>query len=133
MITVAQGIDAPIKFTFPQTIWGNHDKKSLIGLGDIIVPGIFIAQTLIFSQEYVKRGNFYFMVSMIAYMLSLINTVSVMLIFKHGQPALLFIVPWLLISFLIAVCYKGDLYAAWKFNTSSLQMGMKQTFKRSTC
>lgn len=116
MVTVAKGINAPIKFTFPQTIWGDHEKQSLIGLGDIIVPGIFIAQTLIFSQDCVKRGNFYFKVSMIAYMISLINTVTVMLIFKHGQPALLFIVPWLLFSFIIAACYKGDLYSAWKFD-----------------
>lgn len=117
MLTVATGIDGPIKFVFPQTLIGNHDRKSLLGLGDVIVPGFFIVQTLVFSRDAVKRGNLYFNVALVAYFLSLINTMVVMLVFKHGQPALLFIVPWLLISFTVTVLWNGDFRAAWSFDT----------------
>jgi minor histocompatibility antigen H13 len=109
MVSVATGIDGPIKILFPQTIFGSHDKKSLLGLGDIVIPGFFIAQTLVFSSLYVKRGTFYFRVAMWAYFLSLVNTMGVMLIFQHAQPALLYIVPWLLMSTLLAAAVKGDL------------------------
>ncbi|KPA80435.1 putative Signal peptide peptidase [Leptomonas pyrrhocoris] len=116
MLTVATGIDGPIKILFPQTIFGDHQQKSLLGLGDIIVPGFFICQTLVFSKDFVKRGNLYFATAMVAYTLSLFNTMAVMLIFQHGQPALLFIVPWLLISFCAVAIYQGDVRAAWNFD-----------------
>jgi minor histocompatibility antigen H13 len=116
MLTVATGIDGPIKILFPQTIFGDHKQKSLLGLGDVIVPGFFICQTLVFSRDYVKRGSLYFTTAMIAYTLSLINTMVVMIVFQHGQPALLFIVPWLLISFCAIAIYHGDVHAAWSFD-----------------
>lgn len=120
MLTVATGIDGPIKMLFPQNIFGDHKQKSLLGLGDIIVPGFFICQTLVFSKDYVKRGYLYFTTAMVAYTLSLVNTMAVMLIFRHGQPALLFIVPWLLISFCSVAIYQGDVRAAWEFDILSV-------------
>ncbi|KAH9599215.1 Peptidase A22B [Trypanosoma melophagium] len=120
MLTVASGIDGPIKLVFPRTVFENQEAKSLLGLGDLVIPGFFIAQVLVFSTEYVKRGNFYFYVSLIAYTLSLVNTMGVMIIFEHGQPALLFIVPWLLITFMVATMIRGDFRAVWKYSTGEL-------------
>ncbi|TPP50812.1 Signal peptide peptidase family protein [Leishmania donovani] len=120
MLMVATGIDGPIKLVFPQTIFGDCSKKSLLGLGDIIVPGLFICQTLVFSKDYVRRGSLYFATSMVAYTLSLVNTMAVMLIFQHGQPALLFIVPWLLVTFSAVAVYNGDVKAAWSFDILSV-------------
>ncbi|KAG5497288.1 hypothetical protein JIQ42_03772 [Leishmania sp. Namibia] len=120
MLIVATGIDGPIKLVFPQTIFGDHSKKSLLGLGDVIVPGFFICQTRVFSKDYVKRGSVYFVTSMIAYALSLANTMAVMMIFQHGQPALLFIVPWLLVTFSAVAVYNGDVKAAWNFDILSV-------------
>merc|ERR1712066_850439 len=44
MVTVAKGVEAPIKLMFPRSLNGcgslNH---SMLGLGDIVVPGIFLA------------------------------------------------------------------------------------------
>ena len=41
MLTVAKGINAPIKLLFPKD-YSNPDKPqfSLLGLGDIVIPGI---------------------------------------------------------------------------------------------
>ncbi|KAG5490461.1 hypothetical protein JKF63_00581 [Porcisia hertigi] len=120
MLIVATGIEGPMKIVFPQTIFGDWSKKSLLGLGDIIVPGLFICQTLVFSKDYVKRGSVYFVTAIIAYTLSLVNTMVVMMIFQHGQPALLFIVPWLLVTFSALVVYNGDIKAAWNFDILSV-------------
>ena len=46
MLTVAKSIDAPIKILFP-TDWSHEPPKfSLLGLGDIVIPGIFMAMCL---------------------------------------------------------------------------------------
>lgn len=46
MLTVAKSIDAPIKLLFP-TDWTQEPPKfALLGLGDIVLPGVFIAMCL---------------------------------------------------------------------------------------
>lgn len=118
MVSVATNVKGPIMLLFPQTILGDHTKKSLLGLGDIIVPGIFIAQTLLFSQKCVKRGNLYFNVALVAYVSSLVLTMTMLQIYKHGQPALLYIVPSLLLSFLGTLVIMGDVRAALNFDSA---------------
>lgn len=49
MLTVAKGIDAPIKLIFPKDYSGEEPKYSLLGLGDIIIPGIFVSLCLRFD------------------------------------------------------------------------------------
>ena len=49
MLTVAKGIDAPIKLIFPKDYSGEENKFSLLGLGDIIIPGIFVSLCLRFD------------------------------------------------------------------------------------
>jgi len=49
MVTVAKSFDAPIKLLFPQCtlLWGGEElRPSMLGLGDIVIPGIFIALLL---------------------------------------------------------------------------------------
>lgn len=121
MVTVAVSVDGPIKLLFPQTIFGDHEKKSLLGLGDIVIPGFFIAQTYIFSTLVSKgRNSFYFTVAMVAYFCSLVNTMVVMVVFKHAQPALLYIVPWLLVSTFLAGLAKGELGTMYRFSVEAL-------------
>ena len=50
MLTVAKGIDAPIKLLFPKVAKAEGDSKfSLLGLGDIVIPGIFVSLCLRFD------------------------------------------------------------------------------------
>lgn len=46
MVTVAKNIDAPIKLLFPLDLLATPDKFSMLGLGDIVIPGIFVALCL---------------------------------------------------------------------------------------
>lgn len=46
MVTVAKNLDAPIKLILP-----SKGKPSMIGLGDIVLPGILVAWSLKFDID----------------------------------------------------------------------------------
>ena len=53
MITVAKNLDGPIKLILP-----NGDKKSILGLGDIVIPGILAAWALKYDiDKALERFN----------------------------------------------------------------------------
>ncbi|KAH6697505.1 signal peptide peptidase family protein [Plectosphaerella plurivora] len=176
MITVATKIDAPIKLTFE-----GAGRASMLGLGDIVIPGMVMALALrfdlwryyenkttyvptelttdldsgattteichiakkkpymdvtgrsgdrfwlsswmgIFSKpkddcpEVIRASGFsktYFYASMIGYTLGMIVTLIVLIIFKHGQPALLYLVPGVLGSLWITGFVRGELKDMW--------------------
>jgi len=109
MVTVAKSFDGPIKLFFPQP---SGDSPSMLGLGDIVIPGIFIALLLRFDAKNLKAKtntseqanskdsteHVYFWTVMFAYFLGLTTTVLVMNYFKAAQPALLYLVPACLFS-----------------------------------
>lgn len=112
MVSVAKSFDAPIKLIFPQDLIENGfnaEKYALLGLGDIVIPGIFIALLLRFDMTTKGKSRLYFYTSFFAYILGLGTTIFVMHVFKHAQPALLYIVPSCLIIPLGVALVKGDL------------------------
>ena len=52
MVTVAKSFDAPIKLLFPQT---SDERPSMLGLGDIVIPGIFIALLLRYDYFHYQQ------------------------------------------------------------------------------
>lgn len=71
MVAVAKGVDIPIKLWMPHlTVDFPTTACSLLGLGDIIIPGIFIGFMTRFGIE-VKRTRTYYHAAMIAYTLAL--------------------------------------------------------------
>merc|ERR1712127_204360 len=114
MVTVAKSFDAPIKLIFPQDLIEHGllgaEKYALLGLGDIVIPGIFIALMLRFDFSLNRNGSkLYFNTTFFAYILALATTIFVMHVFKHAQPALLYIVPMCLVAPLFVALVKGDL------------------------
>ncbi|KID60330.1 intramembrane protease, partial [Metarhizium hybridum] len=174
MITVATTLEVPIKLTFEVA-----SRKSILGLGDIVIPGMVIAWALRLdlwlhyvrkikyeptdltivtkddsSGEIVRhsetkhkevkahyvdvknkwgeglwtRENFflstpselpvelagarfpktYFYASMVGYTLGMAVTLTMLLVFKHGQPALLYLVPGVLGSMVITALARGE-------------------------
>ena len=49
MLTVAKNIDAPIKLQFPRDLSQTPKQYSILGLGDIVIPGIFMSMCLRFD------------------------------------------------------------------------------------
>ncbi|CAM9356896.1 unnamed protein product [Chrysoparadoxa australica] len=123
MVAVAKGIDAPIKLLFPRVfadLLADPPIKaeySMLGLGDIVIPGIFIALLLRYDAEragaepkHAEQAVFskpFFLTTCVSYVLGLGATVGVMYYFNAAQPALLYLVPaCLLSSLLLALCRK---------------------------
>uniref|UniRef100_A0ACD5V781 Uncharacterized protein n=1 Tax=Avena sativa TaxID=4498 RepID=A0ACD5V781_AVESA len=90
MVTVAKSFDAPIKLLFPTADAAR--PFSMLGLGDIVIPGIFVALALRFD---VSRGikKRYFNSAFLGYFAGMTATIVVMNWFQAAQPALLYIVP----------------------------------------
>lgn len=114
MVSVAKKFDAPIKILFPQDFlisgfWGKH--FAMLGLGDIVIPGIYIAFLLRFDHSLKRNKNTYFWSCFLAYIFGLALTIAVMSYFKHAQPALLYLVPCCILIPLIVAIFKGDFKA----------------------
>ncbi|PSR95420.1 Signal peptide peptidase [Actinidia chinensis var. chinensis] len=100
MVSVAKSFDAPIKLLFPTADAAR--PFSMLGLGDIVIPGIFVALALRFDVSRGKESQ-YFKSAFLGYTLGLVLTIIVMNWFQAAQPALLYIVPSV-IGFLAAHC-----------------------------
>lgn len=118
MVTVAKSFEAPIKLVFPQDLLVNGLDASnfaMLGLGDIVVPGIFIALLLRFDKSLQRNSEFYFRATFTAYIVGLLATILVMHMFKHAQPALLYLVPACLGTPLALALLKGDINALFNY------------------
>lgn len=119
MVTVAKGLDAPIKLMFPMDILEKGLAASnfgMLGLGDIVVPGLFIALLCRFDfNHHPLKSRMYFYTGFVAYILGLLTTIGIMHFFKAAQPALLYLVPSCLgLPFLLALV-RGDIPALLKY------------------
>ncbi|KAL5792383.1 hypothetical protein ACOSP7_000977 [Xanthoceras sorbifolium] len=119
MIVVARGDRSgedgiPMLLKIPRMFdpWGGY---SVIGFGDIILPGLLVAFSLRYdwlSKRNLRSG--YFLWAMSAYGLGLLITyVALNLMDGHGQPALLYIVPFTLGTFLTLGKQRGELKTLW--------------------
>ncbi|KAK2984543.1 hypothetical protein RJ640_018921 [Escallonia rubra] len=119
MIVVARGDRSgedgiPMLLKIPRMFdpWGGY---SIIGFGDILLPGLLIAFSL--RYDWLAKKNLragYFLWAMLAYGLGLLITyVALNLMDGHGQPALLYIVPFTLGTFLSLGKKRGDLKILW--------------------
>lgn len=179
MVTVATTLDVPIKLTFKAAA-----HKSILGLGDIVLPGMLIGWTLRFDLwlHYLRKIKYestdlkviakdevtgavvtksetkhrevkmpyvdvtgrwgdwfwsggltsfgrplpmdlaatqfsktYFYASLVGYCIGMLVTLAMLLIYKRGQPALLYLVPGVLGSILITALARGEIMELWKY------------------
>ncbi|XP_068620147.1 minor histocompatibility antigen H13 [Battus philenor] len=118
MVTVAKSFEAPIKLVFPQDLLVNGLSASnfaMLGLGDIVVPGIFIALLLRFDKSLQRGSELYFRATFLAYVAGLLATILVMHVWRHAQPALLYLVPACLATPLTLALLKGDINALFNY------------------
>jgi len=122
MVTVAKNFDAPIKMLFPRNIFtwiksGLLTTKglefSMLGLGDIAIPGVYVALCARFDHYLAVKKNGgkpikkfpmpYFTSCYISYILGLITTMGVMHVFNHAQVCLLLL--YILYIYTIYILY----------------------------
>ncbi|KAH8597799.1 signal peptide peptidase-domain-containing protein [Bisporella sp. PMI_857] len=168
MITVATAIDGPIKLVFP-----GPGRGSMLGLGDIVLPGIMMALALRFDlylhylrlqtrsaspsesaeakkAPYIEatgawgsllRGPLpgsldastfkktYFHASLIGYTIGMLTTLIVLHKFNHAQPALLYLVPGVLVSLWGTALVKGEASEMWQYTEDG---SLADPFKEAT-
>lgn len=101
MISVAKNLDLPIKIVYT---WGKG-KASMIGLGDIVVPGLYLSVAREFSHK--KKTPWVWRVGFLSYIISLVVTFLVVFFFKAGQPALLYICPMIVAGTMLGAAMYG--------------------------
>ncbi|KAF5873290.1 putative signal peptide protein [Botrytis fragariae] len=181
MVTVATTLDVPIKLVFPA---GESGRGSMLGLGDIVLPGILVALALRFDLYlhylYLQKPNSstvspattskkaltkvsttpipssqkpayrpatglwgerfwtasfsplsssslktgvegtrfpkpYFKAALAGYIIGMLVTLFVMNVWKHAQPALLYLVPGVVFSLWGTAAVRGELRVMWEF------------------
>ncbi|KAI1077563.1 signal peptide peptidase-domain-containing protein [Whalleya microplaca] len=178
MVTVATKLNVPIKLVFE-----GPTKASMLGLGDIVLPGIFIAlclrfdhylyyyrqrklipvelktedkssgqlitdnetQRMVIRPDYVNpQGQWgdrfwstrlvkifspdatpalrasafpktYFHAAMAGYFIAMMTTLAMLLVFRHAQPALLYLVPGVVTATWLTGAVRGELREMWAY------------------
>jgi len=130
MVKVATNLDAPIKLLWPKSmIFSTSNGFTMLGLGDVVVPGIFIALALRYdhrraSESGVSSATYskpYFWAALVAYFVGLCSTITVMHVFRAAQPALLYLSPACMLSFVLTASIRGELKAAWNWTDGPVQ------------
>lgn len=131
MVTVAKSLDGPIKILFPRSLVPDATtgklEMSLLGLGDIVIPGFFLALLLRFDAHNANVDYFptnvhasfskpYFHSALVGYVLGLATTLYVMIVFEAAQPALLYLVPACLGSSLLCAAVRGEMKALFDYS-----------------
>ncbi|XP_063119797.1 signal peptide peptidase-like 2B isoform X6 [Rattus norvegicus] len=85
---------------------------SLLGFGDILVPGLLVAYCHRFDIQ-VQSSRIYFVACTIAYGLGLLVTFVALVLMRHGQPALLYLVPCTLLTSCTVALWRREMGAFW--------------------
>jgi minor histocompatibility antigen H13 len=136
MVTVAKSFDGPIKLLFPRKLPSLDSKGefSLLGLGDIVIPGLFVALLLRFDLsrtpnlpdplkniDQILFDKTYFHTNILAYAAGLVATVGVMFYFSAAQPALLYLVPACLGASILTAILRGEVSKLFEYNEEKLK------------
>ncbi|XP_030651771.1 signal peptide peptidase-like 2B isoform X1 [Nomascus leucogenys] len=85
---------------------------SLLGFGDILVPGLLVAYCHRFDIQ-VQSSRVYFVACTIAYGVGLLVTFVALALMQRGQPALLYLVPCTLVTSCAVALWRRELGVFW--------------------
>ncbi|KAG7698500.1 hypothetical protein KL951_001764 [Ogataea haglerorum] len=151
MVNVATKIDIPVKMLVPSKLSSkdNEIQMSILGLGDMIVPGSFVSLCLRYDlfryhelhpgTEFHHLQKFdkpYFYSALAGYTIGLVSTVTVLHVFNRAQPALLYLCPCIILSTVSTALYRGELKSFWEYNeeekTATVQQPIEFTCSQET-
>ena len=147
MVTVSTNLEVPAKLVLPSGVSKEYPTGftySLIGLGDIVLPGLFATLCHRFDTwkwhadhrdtefhllntipKYIL-GSPYFVTSLMSYVAALLLCTAILVVFKAPQPALLYIVPFMLVSVLLVAWSRGELSQFWGFQYDVVKVDRRQ-------
>ena len=138
MVNVARGGDKheslPMLFMFPR-IGGTQGEYSMLGYGDVILPGLLIVHNALFENRFyslhssssseptVKKMRYkYFVWSIFAYSVGMILTFVALYLKvggQGGQPALTYLVPTTVLTTVCVAWTNGELREMWDGSAAS--------------
>ena len=88
MVSVVTNLNVPITL-----LWPTNRGFTMVGLGDIVIPGLFVALVLYYDRYTKSTSHYsftkpYFYGAIIAYISGLATAMSVMYIFKAARHIL---------------------------------------------
>lgn len=122
--TAIKNLDAPVRIVFPRLLFGlpagQAFKFASLGLGDIVIPGLFAALCLRFDQhragtrnpELGRSTQFrkpYFTGCIVAYILGLGSMFIIHHVTKVTFPALLYLTPACILSVFMSAAVRGEI------------------------
>ncbi|CCC67335.1 hypothetical protein NCAS_0A07770 [Naumovozyma castellii] len=138
MLTVATQIKLPAKVSLPIYFdtAQNDFEYAFLGLGDIALPAVFISLCYKFdiwkwhydhprSEFHLLRWCYvgkYFITAMVSYVSALLTCLVFLVKSGRAQPALLYIVPYLLTSIIGLAWYEGELKQFWTFRYNVIEI-----------
>ncbi len=115
MVTVGKNLDLPIKLMVPKDVFDiDSSQMAILGLGDIVIPAIFL--TMLLRYEKSHPGAVIFIPNVIGYAFALVVTVAALHMSSHAQPALLYIVPIMLAVTSVSALLQGRLKEVWSWS-----------------
>lgn len=124
MVDVATKLDVPVKLIFQRLQADGTYKMGMLGLGDIVLPGMLVAQCLRYDlvNKLKKKATseIYFIACLIGYVAGILISNVVAVYFKRAQPALLYLVPCTIIPVLLTAIAKGSLAELWDYDEQSV-------------
>ncbi|XP_043530510.1 signal peptide peptidase-like 2A isoform X1 [Chiloscyllium plagiosum] len=85
---------------------------SILGFGDIIVPGLLVAYCRRFDLQ-INTSNIYFILCTTAYAVGMVLTFIVLIVTKMAQPALLYLVPCTLLTCAVTAWIRKEVKIFW--------------------
>ncbi|CAF1102251.1 unnamed protein product [Rotaria sp. Silwood1] len=126
----------PLLFILPAFIPENEIdpcatiQKSMLGYGDIILPGILLTFCKIFDIASNNRWPIYYTQSIVSYFIGLSVTHVALYLMNTAQPALLYLVPCLLLSTIITGLCRRELKEL--YTGRRIQLLLDGTIQNST-
>lgn len=108
-----QNLALPAKLVFPT----GDSHHTILGLGDIILPEILLVYLLEFdlrNRAVVPLWTGYFVRALFAYAIGLMASFYFSFAFQTAQPALLYIVPMVILPTIVQARRKVELARLWK-------------------
>lgn len=110
----------PILFAVPRML-DYRGGYSLLGLGDIVIPGLIV--TLALRLDLALHGSccggYYWAASIVGYAIGLASAQVAASVTKSGQPALLYIIPFVTVAVMLVARWRGEFVRVWLYGTES--------------
>ncbi|KAB7495360.1 Signal peptide peptidase-like 2B, partial [Armadillidium nasatum] len=123
MVDVAQGGDSneelPMVLKVPYFFYPEYydvckiRNYSLLGFGDILIPGFLISYVHSFDLKVGTPCRLYYLINIIAYGLGLLLTFVLLFVMQGAQPALFYLVPATLIPTVVIAAGREELAHMW--------------------